>query len=162
MDKINLLKKYAYTYLSKYDSTKKNLELKLKNKVMKMKNLESDEKNDLCKMIIQIIENLETNKVINDEYFASTKIKSLLFQGKSEIYIKNALLKKGVKKNIINKLLEDLEQNNPNWKVDSAKKFAKKKKIGIYGTIKNKKKDLGIMSRAGFKYHLSLMALGYD
>ena len=44
MDKINLLKKYAYTYLSKYDSTKKNLEWKLKNKVMRMKNLESREK----------------------------------------------------------------------------------------------------------------------
>ena len=63
MDNINLLKKYAYTYLSKYDSTKKNLELKLKNKVMRMKNLESDEKNDLYKIILEIIENLETNKV---------------------------------------------------------------------------------------------------
>ena len=44
MNKINLLKKYAYAYLSKYDSTKKNLEWKLKNKISKMTNVEKKEK----------------------------------------------------------------------------------------------------------------------
>ena len=49
MNNTNLLKKYALTYLSKYDSTKKNLERILKNKVIKMKNLETNEKNHLYK-----------------------------------------------------------------------------------------------------------------
>ena len=39
-----LLKKYALSYLSKYDSTKKNLERILINKVIKMKNIEKSEK----------------------------------------------------------------------------------------------------------------------
>ena len=37
MNKINLLKKYAYNYLSKYDSSKKNLEWKLRNKIIRMR-----------------------------------------------------------------------------------------------------------------------------
>ena len=138
MNNINLLKKYAFTYLSKYDSTKKNLERILKIKVMKIKNLKKNEEKYLYKNIVQIIENLELNKIINDENFANTKIRSFFHQGKSEVFIKNTLLKKGVGRNLINVLLEDFENNNPNWKIDSAIKFAIKKRLGKYGKIKNK------------------------
>ena len=162
MNNINLLKKYAFTYLSKYDSTKKNLERILKIKVMKMKNLKKNEEKYLYKNIMQIIENLELNKIINDENFTNTKIRSLFHQGKSEFFIKNTLLKKGVDKKLINVLLEDFENNNPNWKIDSAIKFAIKKRLGKYGKIKNKEKDLAKMARAGFNYNIALKALEYD
>ena len=162
MNNINLLKKYAFTYLSKYDSTKKNLERILKIKVMKMKNLKKNEEKYLYKNIMQIIENLELNKIINDENFTNTKIRSLFHQGKSEFFIKNTLLKKGVDKKLINVLLEDFENNNPNWKIDSAIKFAIKKRLGKYGKIKNKEKDLAKMARAGFNYQITLKVLGYD
>ena len=76
MNNINLLKKYAFTYLSKYDSTKKNLERILKIKVMKIKNLKKNEEKYLYNNIKQLIENLESNKIINDENFANTKIRS--------------------------------------------------------------------------------------
>ena len=162
MSNINLLKKYAFTYLSKYDSTKKNLERILKIKVMKMKNLKKNEEKYLYKNIMQIIENLELNKIINDENFTNTKIRSLFHQGNSEFFIKNTLLKKGVDKKLINVLLEDFENNNPNWKIDSAIKFAIKKRLGKYGKIKNKEKDLAKMARAGFNYNIALKALEYD
>ena len=162
MNNINLLKKYAFTYLSKYDSTKKNLERILKIKVMKIKNLKKNEEKYLYKNIMQIIENLELNKIINDENFTNTKIRSLFHQGKSEFFIKNTLLKKGVDKKLINVLLEDFENNNPNWKIDSAIKFAIKKRLGKYGKIKNKEKDLAKMARAGFNYNIALKALEYD
>ena len=60
MDNINLLKKYALSYLSKYDSTKKNLERILTNKVMRMKKIEKNEKNHLFKTINQIVISLES------------------------------------------------------------------------------------------------------
>jgi SOS response regulatory protein OraA/RecX len=162
MNKINLLKKHAVTYLSKYNSTKKNLERILKNKVSKMKYLETNEKNHLYKKIKQIIENLESNNIINDENFTNTKIRSLFLQGKSEAFIKHTLLKKGVDKKIINFLLSKFEKNNPDWEINSAKKFASKKKLGIYGKSKNKEKDFAKMSRAGFNYNIALKALEYD
>ena len=70
MSSTNLLIKFALTYLSKYDSTKKNLEKILKNKIIKMKNIEKSEKNNLYRMINKILDNLELNNIINDEDFA--------------------------------------------------------------------------------------------
>ena len=130
MNNTNLLKKYALTYLSKYDSTKKNLEQILKNKIIKMKNIEKNEKNNLYQMINTILNNLESNKIINDEDFAYKKLINLFNQGRSEIYIKNNLYKKGVEKNIIKKILSDFNKSNPGWEIKSAKTFAKKKKLG--------------------------------
>ena len=105
-----LLKQYALTYLSRYDSTKKNLERILINKVIKMKNIEKSEKNNLYRMINKILDNLELNNIINDEDFANKKFINLFNQGRSEIYIKNNLYKKGVEKNIIKKILSDFNK----------------------------------------------------
>lgn len=162
MDNINLLKKYALSYLSKYDSTKKNLERILTNKVMRMKKIEKNEKNHLFKIINQIVISLESKNIINEENFSLNKITSLYRQGKSETFIKNTLIKKKVDKKIINKTLIDFEKNNPNWKIESAKKFANKKKLGRFGDIQNKEKDLAKMARAGFDYETAKKILGYD
>ena len=95
MNKINLLKKYAYNYLSKYDSSKKNLEWKLRNKIIRMKELDSSEKNHLYKNIDNIINDFVSKKIINDENYANAKIKTLYQQSKSELFIKKTLFKKG-------------------------------------------------------------------
>ena len=50
MNNSDLIKKYALSYLSKYHSTKKNLERMLRNKMIRMKNLETSEKNNLYKI----------------------------------------------------------------------------------------------------------------
>ena len=162
MNNINLLKKYAFWYLSKYNSTKKNLERILINKAMRMKKIETSEKNQLLKTINQFIESLESRNIINDENFSNTKIISLFQQGKSETLIKNTLMKKKVDKKIINKALIEFQKSNPNWQIESAEKFANKKKLGKFGNKENKEKDLAKMGRAGFKYRIALKALGYD
>jgi len=152
MNNSNLLKKYALAYLSKYDSTKNNLERILKNKVTRMKNIETNEKNNLYIIIKQVLDNLESNKIINDEDFAYKKLINLFNQGRSEIYIKNNLYIKGVKKNIIKKILSDFDKSNPGWEIESARTFAKKKGLGKDKS--NREKDLGKMVRAGFNYNI--------
>ena len=79
MDNSVLLKKYAIQYLSKYDSTKKNLERVLRNKIRRINNANKDEKFILFKLIFKIIEELESKQIINDERYTDTKI---LFFGK--------------------------------------------------------------------------------
>ena len=152
MNNTNLLTKYALTYLSKYDSTKKNLEQILKNKVIKMKNIEKNEKNNLYQIIKKILNNLESNKIINDEDFAYKKLINLFNQGRSEIYIKNNLYKKGVGENVIKKILSDFNKSNPGWEIESARTFAKKKGLGKHES--NREKDFGKMARAGFNYNI--------
>ena len=157
MNNIIILKKHAISYLSKYNTSKKNLDRILHNKVRRMK-IEKKDKFILYSSIASIIANLEINKLIDDNIFAQLKIHSLSLQGKSKIFVKNYLMQKGIEKNLIKKTFENFELKNPNWEIDSAKIFAKKKRLGkkYSSNIEN---DLAKMARAGFDYQTSLKVL---
>ena len=90
MNNILVLKKYAFSYLSKYNTSKKNLDRILQNKVRRM-NLNKKDKYALYSSIASILTDLENNKLIDDNNFAQSKIHSLSLQGKSRIFIKNYL-----------------------------------------------------------------------
>ena len=159
MKNITILKKYAISYLSIYNTSKKNLDRILHNKVRKMK-LEKKDKFILYSSIASIIADLEINKLIDDKIFAQSKIHSLSLQGKSKIFVKNYLMQKGIEKNLIKKTFENFELKNPNWETESAKIFARKKRLGIKYS-NNYEKDLAKMSRAGFNYNISKKILGF-
>ena len=161
MDHSVLLKKYAIQYLSKYDSTKKNLERVLRNKIRRINNANKDEKFILYKSIFKIIEELESKQIINDKKYADTKILYFSTQGKSKNFIKSYLLQKGIEKNLIENKLKDFELNNPNWEFESAKTFVRKKRL-VFNDEKNKEKNLSKMSRAGFDYYISKKTLKLD
>ena len=82
MSNIIVLKKYAYSYLSKYNTSKKNLDRILQNKVRRM-NLNKKDKYTLYSSIASILTDLENNKLIDDKNFTQSKIYSLFLQGKS-------------------------------------------------------------------------------
>ena len=157
MNNIIILKKYAFSYLSKYNTSKKNLDRILHSKVRRM-NLEKKDKFILHSSIASIITDLEINKLIDDKNFAQSKIHSLSLQGKSKFFVKNYLMQKGIEKNLIKKTFENFELKNPNWESESAKIFARKKRLGkkYSSNIKN---DLAKMARAGFDYQTSLKVL---
>jgi len=146
------LYKYAIDYLSKFSSSKKNLEIILKNKIRRLR-IEKKDKFLLYNTINQIINDLEKNNYINDQNFTSSKIRTYTSQGKSRIFIKKYLLQKGISQNIISKNLDDLDNLNYNWEFESAKIFARKKRLLENST--NKEKNLSKMARAGFSYSIS-------
>ena len=150
MDEKKLLK-YAVDYLSKYDSSKVNLVNVLKRKILRLKTT-NYEKRKLINIIESIIIKLEKNKFIDDDRYSSTKILSLSNSGKSKNFIFNYLIKKGVNKSQIRNNLTLMEQDNDNWELNSAKIFAKKKKL----LEKNQsyEKNLAKMARAGFSYDI--------
>ena len=153
MKNITILKKYAVNYLSKYNTSKKNLNRILHNKIRRM-DLEKKDKFILYNSIDSIIVDLEINKLINDKNFTQSKINSLSLQGKSKNFLQSYLIRKGIEKNLIRKTLESFELNNPNWEKESAKIFVRKKRLGIKYS-NNFEKDLAKMVRAGFNYNLS-------
>ena len=108
------LMKYAIGYLSKYSSSKKNLERILKKKIRLMK-IEKKEKFILYNSIDQVMLNLEENKYIDDNNYAISKIRLFAMQGKSEFFIKSYLIQKGIEKNILNNSLEQFEVDDPEW-----------------------------------------------
>ena len=62
-------------------------------------------------------------------------------------------MQKGIEKNMVEKSFKNFELKNPNWESESAKIFARKKRL-----LKNsndKTKNLSKMARAGFSYDIS-------
>ena len=152
MNNIIVLKKYAFSYLSKYSTSKKNLDRILHNKVRRM-NLNKKDKYALYSSIASILTDLENNKLIDDKNFAQSKIHSLSLQGKSKISIISYLMQKGIEKNMVEKTFKNFELKNPNWESESAKIFARKKRLGVKHS-NNLEKDLAKMARAGFNYKI--------
>ena len=147
----NKLLKYAVDYLSKYDSSKNNLVNVLKRKIFRL-NVTNFEKKKLIDIIENIILKLEKNKFIDDDRYSSTKILSLSNSGKSKNFIFNYLIKKGVNKTQIQNNLNLMQQDNDNWELNSAKIFAKKKKL--LEKDQSYEKNLAKMARAGFSYDI--------
>ena len=156
MDEKKLLK-YAVDYLSKYDSSKVNLVNVLKRKILRLK-ITNYEKGKLINIIESIIIKLEKNKFIDDNRYSSTKILSLSNSGKSKNFIYNYLIKKGVNKTQIQNNLNLMQQDNDNWELNSAKIFAKKKKL--LEKDQSYEKNLAKMARAGFSYDICKKILG--
>jgi len=151
------LLKYAVDYLSKYDSSKNNLVSVLKRKILRLK-ITSFEKRKLIVIIENIIIKLEKNKFIDDDRYSSTKILSLSNSGRSKNYIYNYLIKKGVNKSQIQNNLNLMKLDNDNWELESAKIFAKKRKLLENNETYEKK--LAKMARAGFSYDICKKILG--
>ena len=151
MNKRDYLLKYAVEYLSKYSSSKKNLDRIIKSKIRR---LSSDKKIrfELYKEISHVFDQLEKNHLLSDENYSFTKIQSLANQGKSKNFIKNYLYSKGIDNKIIIEQIDNYEKLNYQWEKKSAKIFAKKKKLLNSNEIYEKK--LAKMARAGFSYDL--------
>ena len=152
MDNKDKLLKYAIYYLSKYSSSKKNLEFILKKKIRRL----SDEKKirfHLYNEILIIIEKLEKLNLINDQVFVESKIQSLQYQAKSKNYIKQYLLQKGIDKQLIEEQISLFYENNKNLEKENALKFAKKR--NLLDNDQDYQKKLSKMARAGFSYDIA-------
>ncbi len=152
MDNKEKLLKYAIYYLSKYSSSKKNLEYILKKKIRRI----SDEKKirfQLYKDIKIIIDKLEQLKLINDTIYAESKINALLNQIKSKNYIKQYLIRKGVSSEIADEQISLFYEKNQNLEKENALKFANKR--NLLKDNKDYEKKLSKMARAGFSYEIS-------
>ncbi len=152
MDNKDKLLKYAIYYLSKYSSSKNNLEYILKKKIRRI----SDEKKirfQLYKEIKIIIHKLEQLKLINDTIYAESKINALLNQVKSKNYIKQYLISKGISSEIADEQISLFYEKNQNLEKENALKFAKKR--NLLKDNKDYEKKLSKMARAGFSYEIS-------
>ena len=153
------LLKYAIDYLSKFDTSKKNLVRILKMKIQRATK-DKKERFDLYSQINNVLNELERNKLINDQNYTYNKIRLFASKTKSKRFIENYLFQKGIEKEVIQEKLKDFENNNYDWEKKSAFAFAKKKKL--LETKEKFEKKLGKMARAGFSYELCKKILKTD
>ena len=152
MDYKDKLLKYAVYYLSRYSSSKKNLEYILKKKIRRLTE-EKKVRYELYQEINNIINKLEQLKLLNDEVFVESKINSLLIQAKSKNYIKQYLIRKGVNNKLVDDQISIFYKKNLNLEKENALKFAKKK--NLLNDNENYEKKLSKMARAGFSYEVA-------
>ena len=153
------LLKYAIDYLSKFNTSKNNLEKILKMKIYRTTK-DKKERFNLYSQIDYVLNELERNKLINDQNYTYNKIRLFASQAKSKRFIQNYLSQKGIEKQVIQEKLKDFENNNYDWEKKSAFSFAKKKKL--LETKEKFEKKLGKMARAGFSYELCKQILKTD
>ena len=152
MDYKDKLLKYAVYYLSRYSSSKQNLEFILKKKIRRL----TEEKKIRYKLYLEvkeILDKLEKLKFLNDRVYIESKINLLINQTKSKNYIKHYLLGKGVDKKLIDQQISIFYGENKYLEKKNAYKFAKKKKL--LNNNDDYSKKLSKMARAGFSYEIA-------
>ena len=152
MDYKDKLLKYAVYYLSKYSSSKKNLEYILKKKIRRLTE-EKKIRYELYQEIKNITYKLEQQKLLNDSLFVESKINSLATQAKSKNYIKQYLIRKGVDNKLADHQISTLYKKNINLEKNNALKFAKKR--NLLNDNNDFEKKLSKMARAGFSYEIA-------
>ena len=93
------LLKYAIDYLSKFNSSKKNLDRILKLKIQRITK-DKKERFYLYSQIDYVLNELEKNKLINDQNYTYNKIRLFASQAKSKRFIENYLYQKGIEKKV--------------------------------------------------------------
>ncbi|MDC0226774.1 RecX family transcriptional regulator [Alphaproteobacteria bacterium] len=156
MTDITKLTKYAINYLSKFSSSKSNLEYILKKKIRNY-NIDKKQKFLLYNSLSTIIYNLEKNNFINDRTYCLSKIRFFIHQGKSKIYMQSYFYQKGIEKEIVLEAFQEYDLNDSDWELESAKIFVRKKRLE--NKPEYKEKNLSKMARAGYKYDLCIKIL---
>lgn len=136
-------------YVARYQKSKYNYFLYFKNKY---KELEEN-------VIIEILDDLENKKIINDYNYAASKINSLLNKKNSIYFIRETLIYDKVNTDIIDEILNEIETDDSN----NIKSLISKldKKYQKYDIKTRKQKIIKYLLTKGFKYNDIKQNLGF-
>jgi len=156
------LKDLAFAYLEKYSPSKQQLKIYLLKKYLtKIKGTKS--KREVSEIIDEILENLEKNRILNDEMYSDSKARMYLRRGYSLNKINQSLRNKGIGNEHIKNSIDKIKEDKIEPDFVSALKLCKKRRIGALRPGSNRdlfyKKDMGILARGGFSFGLSKRVL---
>jgi len=155
---IDEIRKFAHTYLEKYNPSKQQLKTYLFKKLVK-KNKNIVTKKEIFDLIDTVITTLVDQKLLSDKYYSDAKSKAFLRRGYSINKIRYSLIKKGIKEEHINASISKIKDDETDPDFFSAIKTCKRRRIGPVRDDNNRplffKKDMSILARSGFSYELS-------
>ncbi len=152
------LRDLALTYLEKYSPSKQQLKIYLLKKYLtKIKGTKS--KKEVSGLIDEILNNLEKNRIINDQLYSDSKARMFLRRGYSLNKINQSLRSKGIQDSFIKETIEKIKEDKIEPDFVSALKLCKRRRIGAVRPESNRelfyKKDMGILARNGFTFEMS-------
>ena len=159
---IDEIRKFAYTYLEKYSSSKQQLKTYLFKKCLKKKQ-KIYNKRELLNLIEVVISTLEDQKILSDSYYSDSKSKAFLKRGYSLNKIRYSLIQKGIDQKYIKASISKIKENESDPDFFSAIKLCKRRRLGASRPEGNRslffKKDISILARSGFSYEISKKVL---
>ena len=159
---INEIRKFAYSYLEKYNPSKQQLRIYLFKKFLK-KNQKIYNKKELFNLIDTVVATLVDEKLLSDKYYSDSKSKALLRRGYSLNKIRYSLISKGIDQEYIKSSISKIKDNESDPDFFSAIKICKRRRIGPCREEGNRslyyKKDISILARSGFSYEISKRVL---
>ena len=156
---LQMLKKLAFSYLSRYSCSSEKLKSHLIKKLKKIfyNDLLEDKSfiDSYINQIDDVIIYLENLGYLNDEIYAKSQFNSLLHKGKSLVQISYKFQEKGLNPKNIKNIIETTHQNI-DVELFSACKFIKKKSLGAYRKKDefDTNKEIASMYRNGFNYDI--------
>ena len=159
---IDEIRKFAYSYLEKYNPSKQQLRIYLFKKFLK-KNQKIYNKKELFNLIDSVVATLVDEKLLSDKYYSDSKSKALLRRGYSLNKIRYSLISKGIDQEYIKSSISKIKDNESDPDFFSAIKICKRRRIGPCREEGNRslyyKKDISILARSGFSYEISKRVL---
>ena len=155
---IDEIRKFSFSYLKKYATSRQQLRTYLLKKFYKSQN-SYVAKSQLLTLIDLVITDLEKCKFISDKFYSQSKTKKFLKKGHSLNKIRNYLINKGINEKYINDSISKINLEETDQDFFSAIKTCKKRRIGPNREEDNRvlfyKKDMSILARSGFNYETS-------
>ena len=162
---VDEMRRFSFNYIEKYAPSKQQLRTYLLKKYFRSK-IPSTNRKNIADLIDIVLEDLEKSRFINDEFYSSSKAKSLIKRGSSINKIRNYLLLKGIKNKYIENTIQKINNENKDQDFFSAIKLCKKKRIGPSRNQDNRtlfyKKDIALLARAGFDFEISKKVMEID
>jgi regulatory protein len=145
-------------YLSQREASSEKVRTMLKRRLYRMKQRGEEVPPGAEQWIENVIQKVQDLSYLNDNRYAENQIRQMIAQGKSERHMVSKLATAGISADTVRQLLQDADSDE----LERAKRFAQKKKLGIYRTEKSEeldRKDLAKMARAGFSYETARQVL---
>ena len=149
----------ALFYLERFETSDKKLRNVLRRRVSRMKSQGVEIPAETPQWIDSVLARVQELGCLNNDRYAETQVRLLVGQGRSDQYILMKLKSMGIPEKTVRGLLDTSGISE----LDRAKHYAQKKHIGPYRSTSepvDKKKELGVLARAGFSYEIAVSVLG--
>lgn len=157
------LHRAALYYLQRYAATRVRLGEVLQRKVARrllLKSVSVAAVQEWAPEIEKLLDRYEASGLLNDQQLAETRVVNMRASGRSARDITNKLRQKGFAPPLIEKTLQDNQDEGGADDAAAIQKFMQKKKLGPYRRAdkivdeKTAQKEINALLRAGFGYQL--------
>lgn len=148
----------ALFYLDRYATSSENLRQVLMRRVYKSASLHGTDTTEGAEFVDAIIKKFLELNILDDDAYARMKIESMRRRGTSSKAIRQKLMMKGIPSDIIDKSLDEFEEETGKHEIHSAIAYIKRRRLGPY-RIKAREefqeKDMAALGRQGFSYDMA-------